>query len=296
MAEHRGRLSGKVAVITGTGGIGTGRSAALRFAAEGACVVGCDVDVEGSKETLRLVREAGGTMVSLEPCDIGEDDAVERLMQLALSEYGGIDILYNNAAWIRPGSALNISADDLRYSLDGTIVATWRVTRAAVPHLRKRGGGSVINISSSTAQPVGTGALDNFNAFLGYAVGKAGVIRLTQLLAIDLAAMGIRVNCIAPGSILPQAQIMLGEEGSALRREWEKAYLVPRPGTGDDIAAAALFLASADAAYITGETIVVDGGLCISGMQGVPLQRGIYDDDMVAAASRGSGISYDRDE
>jgi enoyl-[acyl-carrier-protein] reductase (NADH) len=89
---------------------------------------------------------------------------------------------------------------------------------------------------------------------------------------------------------------MLGEPGSRLRAEWEKAYLVPRPGTGDDVAATALFLASADAAYITGETIVVDGGLCISGMQGVPLQRGIYDDAMIAAASRGSGISYDREQ
>lgn len=290
-----GRLSGKVAVITGTGGVGTGRAAALRFAQEGACVVGCDIDEEGSKETTRLVRKAGGEMVSLEPCDIGRDDAIDRLMRLAIAEFGGIDILYNNAAWIRPGASMKISADDLRFCLDGTIVATWRAIKAAVPYIGQGGGGSIINVASSTAHAAGTGVLDNFNAFFGYGIGKAGVIRMTQLLAIDLAPQNIRVNCISPGSILPQSRIMLGEPGSPLRERWNRAYLVPRPGTGEDVAATALFLACEDSAYVTGETILVDGGLCLSAMQGPPLQRGIYDGALVAAASGGAGISYKRE-
>ena len=282
-----GRLEGKVAVITGTGGPGMGRAAALRFAREGALIAGCDMNVEGAKETARLVTEAGGTMISLQPSDLTNEADAEALMAAAESEFGGIDILYNNASLIRPGHSLKISADDLTYGLNGTIVMTWLVTKAAVPYLRKRGGGSVINISSSTAHSAGTGVLDNFNLFFAYGVGKAGVIRMTELMAIDLAADNIRVNCISPGSILPNSGLMVGEEGSPLRQAWEKAYLVCRPGEPDDVVNTALFFASDESAYITGQDIVVDGGMCTAAFQGSPLQRGLYDPAMVEAASGG---------
>lgn len=287
-----GRLEGKVAVITGTGGIGTGRAAALRFAREGAAIVGCDINQAGAEETDELVREAGGKMVSLQPCNVGADEDVARLMRFAEDEFGGIDIVYNNASWIRPGHSLNITDEEFIDGLNGTALCTWRVTKAAAPYLIKRGGGSIINISSSTAHRAGTGTLDNFNLFFAYGVGKAAVLRITQLMAIDLAAHNIRVNCISPGSILPQAAPMLGEPGTPLWDAWHKAYLVRRPGLADDVANAALFLASDEAAYITGEDILVDGGLCVAGFQGVPLQRGLYDPSMLDAAAGGGGMGY----
>jgi meso-butanediol dehydrogenase / (S,S)-butanediol dehydrogenase / diacetyl reductase len=267
-----GKLAGKIAVVTGSGGPGMGRAVALKFASEGARVIGCDIDAEGAEETVHIVEQAGGTMTSLHPHDLQQEGAVEALMATADREFGGIDILYNNAMWARFDYPLGQSLDDFEYTLQGTLLLPWRAVQHAVPYMRR--GGSIINVASICGMPGGTGGLGNVNIFFPYGVGKAGVIRMTELLAIELAARDIRVNVISPGATLPSAEPLIGKPGSPTYQAWVDSLLIKRPGQAEDIAKAALFLASDDASYITGHNLPVDGGWSVSGGKGSPSREG----------------------
>jgi NAD(P)-dependent dehydrogenase (short-subunit alcohol dehydrogenase family) len=270
MSTPSGRLAGKVAIITGTGA-GQGRAAALRFAREGASVVGCDLNEADALETVRLVNAAGGRMISLHPFDIANEEGHVRLVETAESEFGRLDILYNNAAWTRPGHARTMSLDDFRSSFDGTVTMYWLLARAAVAAMERHGGGSIVNISSIAGLPVGTSALGNSTFMFAYGIGKAAVIKMTQLLAIELAQFGIRCNAISPGTIdTPGVSRMIGEPGSPLRQAIIEESLVHRLGTSDDVVNAALFLSSDESSFITGHNLVVDGGWAVSGGGGRP--------------------------
>jgi len=270
MTGSSGRLAGKIAIITGTGA-GQGRAAALRFAQEGASVVGCDLNEEDGQETVRLVTGSGGRMISLQPFSIADEQGHARLVEAAEAEFGGLDILYNNAAWTRPGHARTMSSDDFRASLDGTVTMYWLLARAAVGAMERRGGGSILNISSIAGLPVGTSALGNSTFMFAYGVGKAAVIKMTQLLAIEFASLGVRCNAISPGTIeTPGVSRMIGDPDSPLREAIIKESLVKRLGSSDDIVNAALFLTSDEASFITGHNLVVDGGWAVSGGGGRP--------------------------
>jgi meso-butanediol dehydrogenase / (S,S)-butanediol dehydrogenase / diacetyl reductase len=274
------RLSGKVAILTGTGR-GIARAVAIRFAAEGASVLGCDLDPKAGQDTADTVRAQGGTMESLHPLDLMDESAVQRLINYAVERFGGIDILFNSARGHRPGTVEDTSLADWRWTLDHTLGIQFLVTKHAIPHMKMRGRGSIIFVGSISGLPVGTGFPGNANGLLPYAVAKGGVIRLAVGLAHELAPAGIRVNAISPGNILSgERSPFYGEAGLALRAAAERSCLMGRLGTPEEIANAALFLASEEASFITGHNLLVDGGFNASGGLG----RGMPDDESPISA------------
>lgn len=260
-----GRLAGKVAVITGTGR-GMARQVALRFAAEGASVVGCDLDAEAAEETVALVRAAGGAMESRSGIDLTAERAAHDLLEFAAERFGGVDILDNNSMQLRPGPVEDLSQADWRFTLDHTLTAHFLVSKHAIPHLRARGGGSIIFMGSVAGANLGSGFPAHLPVLAAYAVAKAGVIRLSSVLANELAPWNIRVNTISPAGVAtPSAVHFYGEPGSGRRRIAEAGCLVPRLGEPEDIASAAVYLASDESSWVTGHELRVDGGHVVSG-------------------------------
>jgi NAD(P)-dependent dehydrogenase (short-subunit alcohol dehydrogenase family) len=256
------RFSDRVVLLTGIGD-GQGRVAALRLAEEGAKIVGADINEETATETARLVTEAGGEIVCLAPLDLTAESGVEELIEAGISKFGRIDAVYNNAAGARLGSAMESSVEDFAFTLTGVVQLTWLVTKLAVPHLEKADSPAVLNIAS-VAGLVGSGMVMNAPYLAAYSTAKAAVLRLTNVLAIELAPRRIRVNVISPGMIdTPAVAPILGSE--RLRGWHEDHLLVDRIGKPEDIVNAALFLLSDEAAYITGQNLVVDGGWTASG-------------------------------
>ncbi len=249
-----GRLAGKVAVITGTGG-GQGRSAALLFATEGAQVVGCDVNTEGAAETVGLVREAGGRMSSAHPLDLTDEEAVARWMGEIGEVHGRIDILYNNAGATRFAPVESITAADwsfvLRHELDLVLLPT----KYAWPLLKRAGGAAIVMVGSTAGV---SGSMTN--ARTAHTATKGAVIGMTRQLAAEGAPHGIRVNCVSPGTIRTPAT-----ESDLLAAEHPMSTIarhIPlgRIGNADEVVKCALFLASDDASCVTGANLMVDGG------------------------------------
>ncbi|GGH33567.1 SDR family NAD(P)-dependent oxidoreductase [Microbacterium album] len=252
------RLAGKIAVITGIGA-GMGREAARRFAAEGARVVGCDIDVAGLEETVRLVREAGGEITGHAPVDAGDARAVEAWIDEAASVYGGIDVLYNNASIQRFGAIDEISVEDWDFAIDMELNIVFYAVRAAWKHLKARGG-VIVNIGSIA----GTRGVE-FMPQNAHGAAKAGVINLTQQLAVEGGPHGIRAVCISPGFIqTPATKFLVDAPPSPLKAAWDRT---PLGGVGQpaDVVSAAVFLASDEASWITGINLVVDGGSTVLG-------------------------------
>ncbi len=253
-----GRLQGKIALITGIGG-GMGREAATRFAAEGATVVGCDLNAEGLAETVRLVREAGGAIEGSAPVDVGDAAAVEAWIDEAAAAHGGLDILYNNASIQRFGAIDEISVEDWDFAIDMELNLVFYAVRAAWKHLRARGG-VIVNIGSIA----GTRGVE-FMPQNAHGAAKAGVINLTQQLAVEGGPHGIRAVCISPGFIeTPATRFLVEDPPPPLKATWDRIPL-RRVGRPDDVVSAAVFLASDEASWITGVNLVVDGGGSVLG-------------------------------
>jgi meso-butanediol dehydrogenase/(S,S)-butanediol dehydrogenase/diacetyl reductase len=246
------RLAGKVALITGTGG-GQGRAAAEIFAREGAKVVGCDLKVEGNRETRRLVEAAGGTMIGIEPLDLTDVAQARRFVDTAIDAFGGIDILYNNASAQRFAPFADISAADWRFTMNNDLEIVLPVTQYAWGFLVARGGGSIINTASLAAIRAKRG-----NPGVAHATAKGGIAGFSCSLAAEGLDHAIRVNCIAPGLIETP---VLGEHLDAATRE-ALAAAVPmgRMGRSEDVANYALFLASDESSFVTGTMLPIDGG------------------------------------
>jgi NAD(P)-dependent dehydrogenase (short-subunit alcohol dehydrogenase family) len=248
-----GRLSGKICVITGTGG-SVGHAASLVFAREGATVVGCDVNVPAAEATVEMVRAQGGTMISLQPCHLTEPSACQALVDLAVREYGRIDVLFNNAAMAYFNWLEDITNEEWNRDLREEIDLVFFLTRAAWPHL-KASHGVVVNTASLNG-------LMSFKLLgsLAHTTAKAGIIGMTRQLAMEGRDHGIRANSISPGLIeTNQTREQLKDP------EWAGAMLgktlLGRLGRPEEVANVALFLASDDSSYITGVDIVVDGGM-----------------------------------
>jgi meso-butanediol dehydrogenase / (S,S)-butanediol dehydrogenase / diacetyl reductase len=255
-----GRLAGKVALITGTGG-GMGRAAAVLFAGEGARVVGCDINPEGSAETVELAVKAGGEMTAMAPVDLGDPDAAADWVGRAAAVDGGIDVLYNNASAIRMAPIDQLSVADWEFTLRNELDTVFFVTRAAWPHLVARGGGSIINVGSIAAMR-GVEFVEQ-NA---HSAAKAGCAALTLQFVAEGGRHRIRANTISPGLIhTPATDPVISNPPELFQRMVLDRIPMGRVGRPEDVARVALFLASDESEWISGANIVVDGGLTTLG-------------------------------
>ena len=248
------RLDGKVALISGTAR-GMGRAAALEFAARGAAVFGCDLDEKANAHTVDLVTAAGGQMAALAPVDLGDARGAQAWVDAAVAMFGGVDILYNNASALRNGALEELSDDDWHFTIRNELDIVWYSVRAAWPELVRRGGGAIINVASIAAR---LGA--RFVGQVPHGSAKGGVLAMTKHLCVAGGPHGIRVNAILPGLIYtPETARFIDDPDGPLPGILARIPL-GRYGHAAEVAKLAAFLASDDAAFITGAEIAIDGG------------------------------------
>jgi NAD(P)-dependent dehydrogenase (short-subunit alcohol dehydrogenase family) len=251
------RLRDRVAIVTG-GAMGIGGAAARRLAEEGARVLTVDIADEGGRENVNTIRASGGTAECLQ-CDVSTEGGVQSMVDRAVSLWGTLDIVVNNAYAldrIARMDAVHISEQAWDQGMNVGLKSMFRAARFAVPHLRAAGGGVIVNMSSVHGLLAEPGQLV-------YETLKAGVIGLTRQLAVEYGPDGIRVNAICPGHIVTERMADRWRDHPETLRYFAEQYPLRRTGTPTDIANAIVFLCSDEAAFITGQALVVDGGLSI---------------------------------
>ena len=244
------KLNGRVALVTGAAS-GIARATAQRFAHEGAYVVAADSSAPGGLETVSLI-QAGGGSASFTQVDVSQAEQVNRMVETILSQHGQLDVLFNGAAILFYGTVVETAEEAWNRMLAINLTGTFLCCRAVLPHMIERGRGSIINIASTT------GAHDACARAVAYVTSKGGVHMLSRAMAIDHAKQGIRVNVLCPGPTdTPMLRnAMTPEQLDAFAR----TFPMGRLGLPEEIAAAALFLASDDASFMTGSVMYVDGG------------------------------------
>ncbi len=250
-----GSLDGKIAIVTGAAR-GIGAATALRVAAEGAHTAVADLDIDGARRVVAKIVAAGGSATAV-AVDLGDIESVRLMVDTVVRAFGGLDILHNNAAATHLAARMDLAVADadpavwdetMRINLRGTMVAI----QAAIPHMIARGGGSIVITSSGAG-------LSGDLSHPAYGASKAALNNLTQYVATQYGKQGVRCNAIAPGFIVTDASE--GSAYGAVRDTMLRHHLTPRLGRPEDIAAAVVFLASDESAFITGQTLCVDGGM-----------------------------------
>jgi meso-butanediol dehydrogenase / (S,S)-butanediol dehydrogenase / diacetyl reductase len=248
------RLNGKVALITGTAG-GQGRAAAIRFAAEGALVVGCDLSEQANQETVALVQETGAVMTGMAPVDLSDPEQARAWVESAAATHGRIDVVYNNASGARFGLVPDLSVEDWEAGIRNELDLVFYVTKFAWPYLAKQGG--VIITTGSTSAHLATPR----SGFAAHCAAKGAVIALSRALATDGAPDGIRAVTISPGPVhSPALERNFLSKVSGAEQILLSKLLVNRIGAPEDVAGLAVFVASDEAAWLTGVDILIDGG------------------------------------
>ena len=263
MNERRGRLEGKVAIVTGAGssgpGVGNGKAASVLFAREGAKVLLVDINADHAQETLELITAEGGE-ASVFQADVTNADHCRSMVESAVERYGRLDILDNNVGVLLREKFTDIDPEDWDRVMAINLKSMMLASQAAIPRMIESGGGSIINITSVAGIRAWSDA--------AYAASKAGIIGLTQTLAAEHGRDGIRANAIAPGAVYtPMVAWQLSEEAREIRRE---STLLGTEGTAWDVAWAAVYLASDEARWVTGVLLPVDGGVTITSRYALP--------------------------
>ncbi|MFC6993785.1 SDR family NAD(P)-dependent oxidoreductase [Haladaptatus sp. GCM10025707] len=244
------RLANKTAFITGAGS-GLGRAIAERFAAEGATIVGADVDYDSVKETVDSI---GGEAVAFE-LDVRDFEAVRAAIDATADEYG-LDILVNNAGLMHNATPMErLDHEELNRLIDVNINGVWNGCAAALPHFKNQGSGSIVNTASLA------GIIGSPN-YAGYSLTKGAVVNVTRAIAAEAGPEGVRVNAVCPGiteTSMPKGNLS-AEEWKDVASRMAEEYPLGRLGQPEDVANAVLFLASDEADWITGEALVIDGG------------------------------------
>lgn len=253
-------LDGKICLVTGSGG-GIGRATAIEMARQRAgAVVVSDINDEGGQETVELVRAEGADAAYIH-CDMSSAEEIEALVEGAVSQFGGLDVLHNNAGVHESDFTTQLSVEDLPLEVFERVLAInlrgpWLAMKYAAPHLRRSTrGASIINAGS-------TGGVTGYPAMNAYGAAKGGLIQLTRCVAVDLAP-DVRVNCYCPASVDTQMIrkfIDAAEDKEAIRRTMVATHLIPRVGEPEEVAKLVCYLASEDAAWITGSAFPIDGG------------------------------------
>lgn len=249
------QLRGRAAFVTGAAdGIGFAIADALIRA--GAHVTLADIDAAMLARATDALRTGPGRVFSV-LCDVGRTDQVDAAVAAAVAHAGRLDIVVNNAAIALAGDPAVMSDEDWGRVLNTNLTSVFRVVRAALPALRRAGGGAIINLSSTQAHR-------SWSNWTAYAAAKGGVIAMSRQLAGQLGAEHIRVNTISPGAInTPMNARRVAQEGEELLHKWAGMHALPRLGEPSEVAAVALLLASDAGAFVTGADFVVDGGLCV---------------------------------
>lgn len=254
-----GRVESKVAVVTGAA-MGIGKAAAVALAREGAKVAIGDINDEVGQATAREIKASGGEAF-FQHTDVSSTKDVQSLVEEAVKRYGRLDILVNNAAVAIPGTAVEISEDDWNRVVNTNLTSVWRGMKFAIPHMIKAGGGSIINVASVQG-------LIGFPGWSAYAAAKGGVDALTRQVAVDYAPHNIRVNSVAPGTIMTPMNEKIFREAQdpqQLIDNWNSLHALGRFGQSEEVGNVILFLASSESSFITGDVIRVDGGMAING-------------------------------
>jgi NAD(P)-dependent dehydrogenase (short-subunit alcohol dehydrogenase family) len=250
------RLKDRVAIVSGAGsirpGMGNGKATAILFAREGAKVACIDRNLDAAEETVGMIRGEGGDAIAIQ-ADVTKEPDAKKLVEATVSEYGKLDILFNNVGGAVGSAGLKVTVEDWDATMDLNLKSVLLVSKYAVPEMIKSGGGTIVNNASMAAF--------HAHAMYAYSASNAGVAALTRCLAGGLARHNIRVNCVAPGLMdTPMVAPIMNERRIRLV---EQRVPLARHGKAEETAYTVLFLASPEASYITGQTIPIDGGLAI---------------------------------
>jgi NAD(P)-dependent dehydrogenase (short-subunit alcohol dehydrogenase family) len=250
-----GRLEGKAAIVTG-GAVGIGRATCALFAAEGGAVGVLDLDGAGARACAEEIQAGGGRALGIEADVTRLDDALAAVARVE-EEFGGLDVLVNNAGVIGSGTVETTDEAEWHRVVSVNLTGVFLVSKAAIPAMRRRGAGSIVNVSSAAG-------LAAWYDQAAYDATKGAVVNLTRSMALDFAGDRIRVNCLVPAHVItPMSENFIragGEEGAYRRERVLETIPLGRFSQPEEIAAGALFLASDEASYTTGSCLVIDGG------------------------------------